>query len=346
MDGVYSEAELLSEHAYARPHEIAGVRCHGGFDADGTYVSPRTLGRAEAVACWTRALRQRGYEPLLADASLLAGARVPTPAQQRLLLRRGLGQTFWNTLTITGKVEARGRILADLRFPDFQEVILEDVSALAIGHLNKGMLRAHGLDEGGEPDRGIGGHDAMWFALRDLAFGAGAYPDVDPPERIGRAEGARRLPDLPAPYEGAIGMLLNLLLIEFRAELGFAFAEEVLLDPALFQGRRAQAEEAAQVVRRIRRDEEIHVDSLRLYLGEMRACTFRTLDGGKRPGHELIDPLWERMVEWATVEQPAQNAAQQREIMTRRILEAPDGPEILEEFNALAEWSRGEAVAG
>ena len=65
-------------------------------------------------------------------------------------------------------------------------MIVEDISEMAIGHLNEGLLVAHGLDEGGLPDQGIGGHDEMWFVARDLAFGAGAYPDVEPPESIAR----------------------------------------------------------------------------------------------------------------------------------------------------------------
>ena len=54
---------------------------------------------------------------------------------------------------------------------------------MAIGHLDRGLLLAHGLDEGGEsadgPDgEAIGGHDVMWFVARDLAFGPGAFDDV------------------------------------------------------------------------------------------------------------------------------------------------------------------------
>ena len=30
---VYSEAELLAEHRYAKPQIVAGYRLHGGFDA-------------------------------------------------------------------------------------------------------------------------------------------------------------------------------------------------------------------------------------------------------------------------------------------------------------------------
>ena len=54
-------------------------------------------------------------------------------------------------------------MLADVAFPDLQPVIVEDISEMAIGHLGGGLLLAHGLDEGGQPDLGIGGHDLMWF---------------------------------------------------------------------------------------------------------------------------------------------------------------------------------------
>jgi hypothetical protein len=333
----FSSEELLADYDYASPHVVAGHRLHGGFDADGRYLPPRSLHRARAIQAWADALRSRGGEPLRADASLLRGYRYPNTAQMKLLLRRGLGQTFWNNLTITGKIEARGRVLAEMTFPEFQDVVEEDTSNLAIGHLNKGLLKAHGVDEGGEPDKGIGGHDVMWFALRDLAFGAGAYPDVEPPERIGRDSGEREAPELPGRYEELIGFLLNLLMIEFRAEIGFAFSQELLRDPELFQDHREQALEAAEVVERIRTDELIHVDSLRVYLGELRSLTFRKVDGGLVPGSEIIDPLWERLVHWATVEQPKLMVEEQRKVMRERILQHADGAKIYEEFEALAD---------
>ena len=37
---LYTEPELYTEQEYARPHEVDGRRLHGGFDADGRYVSP------------------------------------------------------------------------------------------------------------------------------------------------------------------------------------------------------------------------------------------------------------------------------------------------------------------
>ena len=161
MKLVYTREELLRSHDYAAPQIEAGHRIHGGFDANGTYVPPRSLVRGPAIAAWTEALRARGGEPLPADSSLLAGIRYPSTAQMKLLLQEGLGQGFWNMLTITGKIEARGRVLADMSFPDFQPIVVEDISEMALGHLNTGLLKAHGLDEGGEPERGIGGHDTM-----------------------------------------------------------------------------------------------------------------------------------------------------------------------------------------
>ena len=333
---VYTREELCRSHDYARPQVVDGHELHGGFDADDNYVPPRALGREPAIAAWTDALRSRGGELLAADSSLLGGIRYPNEAQQKLLLQEGLGQTFWNNLTITGMIEGRGRLLAEMSFPDFQDVIDEDISTMGIGHLNNGLLWAHGVDEGGEPDKGIGGHDIMWFALRDLAFGKTEFPQPVVPERIGRPEPERpEEPEIPVAFEQLIGFLLNLLLIEFRAEIGFSLSERMLRDPELFCDRRAEAEEAADVVCRIRADEEIHVSSLRLYLGELRNVHFKTQQGGLKPGHEVIDDSWQRIVHWATVEQPKLAAIESRKLLSERILKAPDGERILGKFLAL-----------
>ncbi len=75
-------------------------------------------------------------------------------------------------------------MLAEATAPDFQNIVEEDISGTATGHLNKGLLVAHGLDEGGSPERGEGGHDAMWFAVRDMLFGKHAYPRAEVPESL------------------------------------------------------------------------------------------------------------------------------------------------------------------
>jgi hypothetical protein len=335
---VYPEEELLRSHDFAQPHVEAGRRLHGGFDAEGRYLPPRLLVRGPAVEAWTAALRARGGDLLPADAGLLAGVRTPNPAQQKLLLEEGLGQTFWNTLTITGRIEARGRVLADIAFPDLQEVLEDDAAASAVGHLNRGLLRAHGLDEGGEPERGVGGHDVMWFALRDLAFGPVPWPEPAVPATIARPDAELRAPaGLPAPHARAIHFLANLLLIELRAELGFTLAETLLRDPELFRERRAGAERAAAIVGRIRADEEIHVRSLRLVLGELRHARFRTGPGETLPGAAVVDPLWEDVVRWATVEQPPLAAAQQRRVLHERVMRHVEGARVWRAFEALDE---------
>ncbi|HPU53295.1 MAG TPA: hypothetical protein PK359_17175 [Burkholderiaceae bacterium] len=334
----YTQPELLGNHIFAAPHIIDGQRMHGGFDADGHYVPPRALGRAQALTAWTEALRARGGELFEADSSLLAGVRVPNLAQHLLLLRAGHGQTFWNGLTITGKIEARGRVLAQMQFPDLRKLVTDDIETLSIGHLDRGLLLAHGIDEGGEPDKGIGGHDVMWFVARDLAFGPKAFPDVDPPASISRPDtGKRVMPEIAPEYEGMLAFLMNLLVIEFRAEIGFAGTQAILRTPDLFADRRPQAEAAALIIERIRTDETIHIQSLRLYLGELREMSFCTVDGGAIAGRVLIDRFWRGLIHWATVEQPRLAAAQQREQVHARLRDHPQGEALLREFDALAD---------
>jgi len=333
---VFDQEELLTDHPFDRPQVVKGHRLHGGFIA-GVYQSPRALVRSRALGAWRQALESRGGSLLDAHAGLLSGLRIPNSRQQMVLVRNGLDQTFWNSLTIIGKIEARGRLLAEMEFPDLQQWITEDISEMAIGHLGKGLLLAHGLDEGGQPAEGIGGHDQMWFVARDLAFGVGAHPDVEPPENIGRpvAEDKVHL-GVPPQVDGLVSFLANLLIIEFRAELGFAETQAVLRNPELFTDRRPEAELAAELVERIRTDELIHVESLCLYLGEFRSVTFRTDDGGAVSGQRLIDSFWAELVHWASVEQPKLVAAQQRQIMRDRIASHTDAERVMAEFDAAA----------
>ena len=337
MQLTFTEEQIADNHDYAAPHLVHGHRLHGGYDAAGRYVPPRSNSRALAMANWTGALQDRGGQLFEASASLLSGPRMPNPAQHALLLRNGVTQPFWNSLTTTGKLEARGRLLAEVAFPDLQDVLVEDIGSMALGHLNAGLLWAHGIDEGGEPDKGIGGHDVMWFVARDLAFGEDLHPDVEPPENIGRPEAGRRLlPELPPEHEGMLSLLMNLLIIEFRAEIFFATAQEILRNAELFPGREQDAAEAAEIIERIRTDEQIHVESLRLYLGELRELTFSTVDGGTVPAREVIDRFWEGLVRWAVKEQPKLAAQQQLELLQPLIIEQ-GGQELMRAFEELSD---------
>jgi hypothetical protein len=337
MTLTYSEAELMAEHAYARPQIEAGYRLHGGFDAEGIYRSPRTLGRWPAVEAWQKALAVRGFPLIDASTKLLRRGNYPSFEQQKLLLDLGLGQTLWNALTITGFVEARGRRLAEFPVPDFQAVIEEDISGTATGHLGKGLMRAHGLDEGGKPESGEGGHDTMWFAVRDLLFGKDAYPLPVVPESLARPELGRLMPQIPLPHEQTILLLMNVLMIEIRAESFFAFCTRLMRAPDLFAERRQAAEQAAVLVERIRQDEQIHVAYLQTAVSELRSFTFRSEQGARVMGKAFIDRIWDGMVHWHSVTTLEHGRAQTRDAIVAQLLAKDGGAQRLAAFDALAE---------
>lgn len=331
---VYSRDEILAEHAYAAPQVEAGYRLHGGFDADGNYISPRTLNRWPAIEAWTRALKDRGHALVDSSQQLMVRGSFPNVAQQSLLLAHGLGRTLWDSLSVTGVIEARGRALADAEAPDFQAIVEETLAGTATGHLNKGLLRAHGLDEGG--DGVLGGHDAMWFAVRDMLFGRHAYPHAEVPASLSRPETGRLMPQIPAEHERWILLLMNVLMIEIRAENFFNFCTAVMRDPANFRDRRAAAMHAARLVDRIRQDEAPHVGYLAVVVSELRSFTFRTQDGRRRvQGLEFIDPVWRGMVHWHAVANVDWDRAQTRKRFEAMFRTRPDGTALLARFNDL-----------
>lgn len=301
MRRLYTRDELLAEVDYAAPHEAAGYKLHGGLDATGRYISPRTRHRPEAIAAWAAAVTERGHPLIDASNRLLAHANYPDANQYAWLLAHGLGQRLWDGLTITGVIEARGRLLTTFTPPDFQAIVVEDLTETATGHLAKGLLEAHGLDEGGDPATGLGGHDTMWFAARDLVFGAKAHPEPQVPESIGRPDLGRLMPGLPLPVEQTLLLLMNVLMIEVRAEAFFACVCDVLSRPGLAPRGDAAARAARSMVERIRQDEALHVGYLQVVLSELRSFHLRQTDGSVVPGSRIIDPIWAGMVEWHAV---------------------------------------------
>lgn len=331
----YSAEEILADHPYAKPHVEAGYRLHGGFGVDGQYISPRTLHRWPAINAWSEALNARGHAVIDSSQQLMVRPHFPSEAQQKLLLEQGLGQTLWNSLTVTGIIEARGKRLATAEAPDFQAIIVDDISDTATGHLNKGLLRAHGLDEGGNSDAAEGGHDAMWFAVRDLLFGKDAYPIPVVPESLARPEMGRLMPQIPGEYEDWILLLMNVLMIEVRAEAAFRFNMDVMRDPDNFRDRRAAAVHAAELVARIRQDEAPHVGYLAVVISELRSFTFKTVDGGRVKGAEFIDPIWNGMVRWHAITNADFGREQTRKELTEALGRKPGGAELIARFDAL-----------
>jgi hypothetical protein len=331
----FTRDEILADHSYAQPQIEAGYRLHGGFDADGSYVSPRTLNRWPAVEAWQAELKRRGAPIIDASTRLLKRGPYPTVDQQKFLLGHGFGETLWNSLTITGIIEARGGMLAQAVAPDFQAIVVEDLSATCLGHLNKGLLAAHGYDEGGQKALGIGGHDDMWFAVRDALFGKDAYPIPEVPASLARPESGRRMPQIPQEHEEWILLLMNVLMIEVKAESFFSFCQRIMRDPANFADRRPAANHAAEVVERIRTDEAIHVAYLATVVSELRSFTIRTSDGKTVPGASLVDPVWNQMIEWHSVTNANFAREQSRENIVNRLKSKPNGPALAATFDSL-----------
>jgi hypothetical protein len=331
----YTRDELMADHGYAKLHIEAGYRLHGGFGADGAYISPRTLHRWPAVYAWQAQLKRRDAPLIDATVELLRRGPYPTIEQQRFLLASGFGETLWNSLTITGVIEARGGMLAQAVAPDFQDIVVEDISETCLGHLNKGMLAAQGYDEGGNKEKGEGGHDAMWFAVRDALFGKNAYPIPEIPQNLARPESGRRIPQIPKAHEDWVLLLMNVLMIEIKAENFFSFCQAVMRDPANFQDRRAAAAHAAELVERVRTDEAIHVAYLTTALSELRSLTIRTAEGGTVPGKVVIDQVWNAMVEWHTVTNSDFARNQSRDNILGRLRSRPNGVVLAAQFDAL-----------
>jgi hypothetical protein len=332
---VYTEQEILADHPYAKSHEEAGYKLHGGFDDAGNYISPRMLHRGPAIEAWSEALQSRGQELIDSSQQLMVHGTFPNVQQQSLLLELGLGRTLWDSLSVTGVIEARGRKLAEATAPDFQDIVVEDISQTAVGHLNKGLLKAHGFDEGGDPARGEGGHDAMWFAVRDMLFGARAYPHAEIPESLGKPQIGRMMPQIPAEHENWILLLMNVLMIEVRAENFFNFCTTVMRDPRNFRDRRDVAMHAADLVNRIRQDEAPHVGYLTVVVSELRSFTFKTVDGRRASGASIIDPIWRGMVQWHSVTNVEWDRAQTRKEFEKMLGALPNGADAMRRFYAL-----------
>ena len=332
---VYTRAELEAEPDYATPHVECGLKLHGGFDAEGHYLSPRTKYRWQAINAWHRQLEERGVEIVEATTELLTVPNFPNVPQQVLLLKHGIEQSFWDSLTITGLIEARGKALAEVTAPDFQSIIEEDISATALGHMNKGLLTSHGWDEGGVPDSGIGGHDVMWFATRDLVFGRDRFPVPEAPASIGREKDEREMLQIPAEHEMMISFLMNLLMIEVRAERAFDFYEQVIGSEETFVERPMESKHAVLLVDRIRQDEAVHVAWLRAAISEFRSFTIRCVDGSTCAGSDILDPVWARMVHWHGVEMHEKTRPASIEAVRQAVLSRKNGENLYREFEAL-----------
>ncbi len=89
MQVEYDARELLMDHEVSEPLIAGGVRCHGGFDADGRYVSPRTRHRVPAIAAWQAQHVEQLSKPMIDVPLETWPEHYPNVAQARHLLARG-----------------------------------------------------------------------------------------------------------------------------------------------------------------------------------------------------------------------------------------------------------------
>jgi hypothetical protein len=345
----WSEQELLATDDIAEPVIAGGVRCHGGFAGDGSYVPPRTKHRVPAILAWQQSHRDSFGTEILEAPLELWPEPFPNVEQTKYLLRAGVREPTITTLTRIGTVEGFGSMIRHVHPGNMQRFFSESIDGTAIQHLDRGLFEAHARDEAGW--EGEGGHKQMWFAARDVAFEDPVTDDEtqtmltrmgiaqsnghppNPEEMRKAAEAIRRFPDLDLHLEMMLRRMVSLLFIEVSAFHTFAWAEAVLSDNELVAG----DGEAAALVSYIRRDETPHVDYLRTALTEMRDRTFVGESGRTIPGVEVISTLWSLALEQSL----GANRENVRQTTLAEIEHALAGNarrgEILEGFDALGQ---------
>ena len=297
----WTETELLASDPVVEPVVIEGVRCHGGFDADGHYVSPRTKYRVPATAAWQQAHRE-AFGTEIIDAPLAEWPEpYPNVAQAKYLLSEGVRGPVITTLTRIGTLEGFGAMIRGLGPRDLQRFFVESIDGTCLAHLQHGLFEAQARDEAGFGDEA--GHRDMWFAARDVAFDRPVTADEVRRmlERMGipaaaadsvpasPARAARLFDDLDPDIEAMARFMIGLLFIELSAFHTFAWAEALLSDDDLVAGDGL----AARVVSYVRSDETPHVEYLKTALTEMRDRTFVGESGRHYAGTDVIARMWD-----------------------------------------------------
>ena len=334
----FTRDELLSSGRYEAPLIAGGMRCHGGFEADGAYRSPRTLHRAPAIAAWQARLAREGSALIEIPRSLMP-PQYPNVAQSTLLLRHGVRDPIVRTLTIISIVEGFGAIIRDVRVPDLGELVVEPVEGTALAHLAGGLFEAHARDESGFKDEG--GHKQMWEAARDLALEKPKIPGDVLMRMMGRNASRGKRPERPFPQldgtlERMLALMAQVLVVEVFAEGTFDWGVELLSNPEVS----AAPEAGGNMVRFVRADEKPHVEYLRTALSELRARTLRTVDGRTLAGHEVVDGMLHRILREITRNRPREQREDLRESLVEAMQTAANPKALLEEFDALeSRWT-------
>lgn len=339
----FTADQILQNDSYVEPLIANGVRCHGGFDADGRYVSPRVLHRGPAIAAWQNQLARDGHELVEIPVELMP-PQYPNLEQSVLLLSAGVRDPIVRALTIISIVEGFGAIIRDVKVPDLRALIREPIDATALAHLDKGLFEAHARDESGYRDEG--GHKQMWEAARDLALENPKIPGDVLMRMMGRrnsrARSKRPFPQIDETLERMVSTMAQVLVVEVFAVGTFVWGETLLSNPKVS----AAPDEAGQMVAYIRADESPHVEYLRTALSEIRARTIVTVDGSDISGRTVVDGLLHRILRTITRDRPQEQRADVRSTMQEAMKSARNPSALFEEFESLESSWQAPALTG
>jgi hypothetical protein len=327
----FSTEEILANVPTREPLIVKGVKCHGGFDADGHYCSPRTAFRVPAIKAWQEQHVATSGTPLFEIPADTIAPQAPNAAQVKLLLRSGVREPMVRWLSEIAIVEGFGAMIRDLPVPPLATFIREDTAGTAIAHLTGGLFEAHARDEAGWSEEG--GHRQMWDAARDAAL---SNPAISPEifasliAQRGSGQPAALFPELGPQVERLIRFMVNVLAIEVFAASTFAWAEEILSDPEVSDA----PDDAGNLVRYIRSDESPHVEYLRTALSEIQARTLLTLDGKPVSGRKVVNDLAERAIRTMLRQRLNQRPVMARDLI-RKTANVKDIDELMRQFDAL-----------
>lgn len=327
----FTTEEILANVATREPLIVKGVKCHGGFDADGHYRSPRTAFRVPAIKAWQEQHVATSGTALFEIPADTVSPQVPNVAQVKFLLRAGVREPMVRWLSEIAIVEGFGAMIRELPVPPLASFIREETAGTAIAHLTGGLFEAHARDEAGWTEEG--GHRQMWDAARDAAF---SNPAISPEiytsiiSRRGAGQPAALFPELGEPVERLIRFMVNVLAIEVFAASTFAWAEEILSDPEVSDS----PDHAANLVRYIRSDESPHVEYLRTALSEIQARTLLTLDGKPVSGRKVVNDLAERGIRMMLRQRLNERPVMVRDLI-RKTANVRDLDALMREFDAL-----------
>lgn len=333
----WTERELLASHPTTAPVFAGAKRCHGGFDDNGAYVSPRTLGRWPAIHNWQAAHRDAFGTEIL-DAPLDQWpANYPSVEQSKFLLRNGITEPTAATLTRIGTVEGFGGLIREVGVADLQRHFVDSIDGTALAHLDLGLFEAHARDEVGFED--VAGHKEMWFAARDIAFDRAYAPEevqamldrmnlaatpANPPQPV------RLCPEIAVELESMFRFMIGLMFIEVAAFHAFAWAFDVLSDSELVAGDGA----AADLITYIRADEAPHIAYLQTALTETRDRTLRG-ERGSVSGAEMIQRMWDHSLAESLGPRHQLGRAATNSMLDLAFERRSDGADLRAEFESL-----------